>query len=113
MRIFVSGAIGVIGRRVVPVLVSSGLEVTAAGRTVEKCAALASLGAKPVLLDLFAAGAAGRAVAGHDVVINLATHIQPSTMRMLLPWSWRENDRVRREGSTLLVDAAIAGGAKR
>jgi 2-alkyl-3-oxoalkanoate reductase len=74
---------------------------------------LTSLGAKPVLLDLFASGAVRQAVAAHDVVINLATHIPPSTMRMLLPWAWRENDRVRREGSAVLVDAAISGGAKR
>jgi 2-alkyl-3-oxoalkanoate reductase len=83
------------------------------GRNPTKCAGLASLGAKPVLLDLFAPGAVRDAVARHDVVVNLATHIPPSTMRMLLPWAWRENDRVRRVGSAILVDAAIAGGAKR
>ena len=32
---------------------------------------------------------------------------------MLLPWEWRENDRIRREGSAALVDAAIAAGVSR
>ena len=113
MRIFITGATGVIGRRVVPLLVSSGFEVTAAGRDPAKCAALASLGVKPVLLDLFAPDAVREAVAGHDVVVNLATHIPSSSLQILLPWAWRENDRLRKVGAAVLADAAIAGGAKR
>ena len=34
-------------------------------------------------------------------------------LRMLLPWSWRENDRIRREGSAILAEAAIAAGVER
>lgn len=113
MRILITGATGVIGRRVIPLLVSSGLEVTAAARNPAKAAALAKLGTKPVLLDIFSPSAAQQAMAGHDVVVNLATHIPSSSIRMLLPWSWRENDRVRRVGSAVLVDAAIAAGVKR
>jgi nucleoside-diphosphate-sugar epimerase len=112
MRVFVAGATGVIGRRVVPALVAAGHRVTAVGRTQAKRDALARAGAEPIELDLFDADAARRAVAGHHAVINLATHI-PSSMRMLFPGAWRQNDRVRREVSSNLAEAAIAGGAKR
>jgi 2-alkyl-3-oxoalkanoate reductase len=113
MRIFITGATGVIGRRVVPLLVSAGHAVTAVGRNADKCAALLKAGATPVQIDLFDSDAAREAIAGHDAVINLATHIPGSTARMFLPGAWRENDRLRRDAAALLVDAAIAGGAKR
>jgi 2-alkyl-3-oxoalkanoate reductase len=112
MQIFVTGATGVIGRRVMPLLVAAGHQVTAVGRTPDKCAALERLGTDAVQVDLFAADAVRRAVAGHTVVINLTTHI-PSSTTMLLPGAWRANDRIRREASAILVDAAIAGGAER
>ncbi|HEU4643607.1 MAG TPA: NAD(P)-dependent oxidoreductase [Gemmatimonadaceae bacterium] len=113
MRIFVTGATGVIGRRAVPLLVGAGHRVTAVGRTPEKRAALERAGATAVELDLFDGAAARRALAGHEVVINLATHMPPSTFHMMLPGAWRENDRVRRVASNVLVDAAIAAGVRR
>ena len=113
MRIFVTGATGVVGRRAVPQLVAAGHEVTAAGRDPRRLAALQGAGARTLALDVFDREAVQRAVRGHDVVINLATHIPPSAIRTMLPWAWRENDRVRREGSANLVDAALAGGVAR
>jgi len=112
MRIFVAGATGVIGRRVVPELVARGHAVTAMARDAVKADRLIDAGATPVEASLFEPAALASAVAGHDVVINLATHV-PSSRRMFLPGAWRENDRVRREGAANLVDAALAGGAKR
>lgn len=109
MRIFMTGATGVIGRRVVPALVAAGHEVTAAGRSPEKRAQLERMGAAAVEASLFDVDALSRALRGHDVVINLATHI-PEGMRMFMPGGWRENDRVRRIGSANLVSAAIANG---
>jgi nucleoside-diphosphate-sugar epimerase len=108
MRILVTGATGVVGRRVVPMLVKAGHHVTAVVRTPDKRAALAHSGASPIPLDLFDPSHVRSAVAEHDAVVNLATHMPTSTWRMLLPWAWRENDRVRREGSRILVDAAVA-----
>ncbi|MFL5576440.1 MAG: NAD-dependent epimerase/dehydratase family protein [Gemmatimonadaceae bacterium] len=113
MRILVTGATGVIGRRAVPLLAAAGHQVTAAGRNPARRAALERAGATTVALDLFDRDAVRRAVDGHEAVINLATHIPPSSTRMLLPGAWRENDRVRREGSANLVDAALAAGVRR
>ncbi|HEU4629837.1 MAG TPA: NAD(P)-dependent oxidoreductase [Gemmatimonadaceae bacterium] len=112
-RVLVTGATGVVGRRAVPRLVAQGHQVTAVGRTAEKRAQLEALGARAIALDLFDAAAVRRALDGHDAVLNLATHMPPSTVRMLLPWEWRENDRVRREGSATLVEAALAAGVSR
>lgn len=112
MKIFVSGASGVIGRRVVPLLVAAGHGVTAAGRSPEKRAALERLGAIAVEADLFDPESLRGVVEGHDAVVNLATHLARG-WRIFLPGAWKENDRVRRTGSANLVDAAIAGGASR
>ncbi len=113
MRIFVTGASGVVGRRAVPLLVEAGHQVTAVGRSEVKRAALRQQGATAVDLDLFDSRSLRRCLAGHDAIINLATHMPSSTFRMTLPWAWKENDRIRRDASAILVDAAIAEGVQR
>ena len=85
----------------------------AIGRSVSQRAALERQGAEVVDADLFDATALRRVLAGHEAVVNLATHMPSSSMRMLLRWSWRENDRVRRDGSAALVDAALGSGVRR
>jgi nucleoside-diphosphate-sugar epimerase len=113
MRIFLTGATGVIGLRLVPLLVAAHHRVTALGRTAPKRTVLERLGAEPAAVDLFDAWAVRRAVAHHDTVINLATHIPRSSLRMMLPGAWRENDRIRRTGSRILAEAAQAEGVTR
>lgn len=108
MRVFVTGASGVIGRRLVPILVGSGHAVTAVARSSTSRTQLVRLGASVMNVDLFDAPALTAAVADHEAVINLATHIPHSSTQMFLPWSWRENDRLRRVTSRLLVDACLA-----
>jgi nucleoside-diphosphate-sugar epimerase len=112
-RVLVTGATGVVGIRAVPQLVAAGHVVTAVGRSSGSRARLTELGARPVELDLFDRAAVAHAVEGQDAVVNLATHMPSSTFRMMLPWEWRENDRVRREGAAALVDAAMAAGVQR
>ena len=113
MRIFVTGATGVVGAHAIPLLLAKGHSVTAIGRSDAKRAQLEAAGATSVALDIFDRAATREALRGYDVLINLATHMPPSSARMLLPWAWRENDRIRREGSASLVDAAIATGVSR
>jgi nucleoside-diphosphate-sugar epimerase len=110
MRVFVAGATGVLGRRTVRALIAAGHEVTAAVRSPAKAARARSLGATPVEVDLFDADALRAAVAGHDAVCNLATHIPPLA-RAAEPRAWAENTRIRTEGSHNLVDAALAAHA--
>ena len=115
MRIFLTGATGatgVIGRRALPLLIGAGHSVTAVVRRPQSHAELVRAGATPIEVDLFAADAVRKAVAGHDAVVNLATHM-PAGYRAFLPGAWAENDRIRRFASANLVDAAMAGGATR
>jgi len=113
MRILVTGATGVIGRRVVPLLIAGGHQVTAAGRNPERLAALQRAGAAAEPLDLLDREAVRGVVPGHDVLVNLATHIPSSSTRMMLRWSWRQNDRIRRDGSAILAEEASRAGVKR
>ena len=117
-RVFVTGATGEVGRRVVPELIRLGYDVTAVGRSEAKRTTLEKVVATAVASPSNDRGRISRqlasnALAGHSIVINLATHMPPSTMRMMLPWEWHENDRIRREDSAALVDAAIDVGARR
>jgi nucleoside-diphosphate-sugar epimerase len=112
-RIFITGATGVIGVHVVPLLLAQGHDVTAVGRSPEKRTRLQAIGARAIELDTLDIAATTRALDGQSIVINLATHMPASTFRMMLPWEWRENDRVRREGSAALALAARAAGVRR
>lgn len=112
MRIFVAGATGVIGRRLIPMLVSAGSEVTAVARSRAKRDQLERQGATPVEVDLFDALAVKDAVAGHSTVINVATKI-PSGSKIFLPGAFKENIRIRMEASRNLSNAAIATRARR
>jgi nucleoside-diphosphate-sugar epimerase len=109
MRVFVTGATGVVGRRAVPALVAAGHDVTALGRTPEKRAALERAGATAIDVDLFDQHALRQAVAGTEGVINLATAIPPAS-KAIRGSAWRLNDRIRTEASANLVDAALANG---
>jgi nucleoside-diphosphate-sugar epimerase len=112
MRVFVAGATGVLGAAAVRRLVSSGHEVTGIARSEEKRRLLYTLGAEAAQVDLFDARAMRAAIEGHDVVCNLATRI-PSGMAMTRTSAWRENDRIRTEGSAILAKAAADCGALR
>lgn len=107
-----AGATGVVGRRLVPLLVNAGSDVTAVSRSAAKSEQLKKQGATPVTVDLFDPAAVEEAVAGHHTVINMATKI-PSGMKMMLPGAFDENIRIRREASQNLASAAIATRAQR
>jgi uncharacterized protein YbjT (DUF2867 family) len=90
MRIFLTGATGVIGRRVVPELIAQGHKVTAIARSPAKQEFLRQAGTEPSAVDLFDADGLRHAVAGHDAVINLATHMPSSSTRMFFRSAWQE-----------------------
>jgi len=112
MRIFVAGATGVLGRRVVPGLIAAGHDVAAVARTPARADQLRTHGASPIAVDLFDAAAVAAAVRGSDAVINLATAIPP-TGRMLRRSAWKMTGRLRTDASRNLVDAALATGGER
>jgi 2-alkyl-3-oxoalkanoate reductase len=110
MRIFLTGGTGVIGRRVVPLLLAGGHEVTLGMRPHGRRPAPSGVRAVPI--DLFEAASLAPALRGHEVVVNLATHMPSSSTKMLFRSAWRTNDQIRRVGSRYLVDAALENGVR-
>ena len=113
LKILVTGASGVVGRRLVPALAAAGHQVRAMARTDAQRETLARVGAAAVSADLFDPRSLRRATVGCDAVINLATHMPSSGTQMLRRSAWKENDRIRAVGSANLVDAALAEGVGR
>ncbi len=111
MKIFVSGATGVIGRRVVPQLIQAGHQVTGLARTDQKMALLRQSGAAPVRVNLFDPAALGPALTGHGAVANLATNVPPLE-RALEPTAWEIHNRLRNEASHHLTRAAAEVGCQ-
>src|SRR5688572_22756328 len=111
MRVFVAGGTGTLGRPTLGLLRAAGHEVVALARTAERSEELRRLGAEPVVGDLFDLRAMTAAADGCDAIMHLATRIPPlSQMRKLA--NWRDNDRLRSQGASVLVSAALAVKAK-
>jgi UDP-glucose 4-epimerase len=113
MRVFLAGATGVIGIRVVPLLASAGHVVAGMTRSGAKAATLAELGAEPVVCDVFDSQALAEAVASFepDAVMHQLTDL-PDRLDELERYTSR-NDRMRSEGTRNLIAAAEAAGAGR
>ena len=111
MRIFVAGATGVIGIRLVPLLVADGHTVAGMTRTPGKTGQLEALGAEPVVCDVFDAAALTEAVTAFrpDAVMHQLTDL-PDHVSQLAGFAAR-NDRIRTEGTRNLIAAAKAAGA--
>ncbi|MHB1502184.1 MAG: NAD-dependent epimerase/dehydratase family protein [Candidatus Dormibacteria bacterium] len=111
MQIFVAGASGVIGLRVVPLLLAAGHTVAGMTRTPEKAERLRVLGAEPVVCDVFDRDALCSAVAAYrpDVVLHELTDLPDDPTRILELGA--ANSRMRRQGTGNLLAAATAAGA--
>jgi nucleoside-diphosphate-sugar epimerase len=114
MRVFLAGATGVIGNPLVPQLLKAGHEVTAMTRSVLRAAQLEAVGAHPVVCDVFDADGvrAAMADASPDAVLHQMTAL-PARLDWENPSLFDQNNRVRTEGTRILVDAARATGARR
>jgi 2-alkyl-3-oxoalkanoate reductase len=112
MRVFIAGATGAIGKRAVHKLVASGHSVTGVARSPAARTVLERARAAAVNVDLFDRDAVRRAIEGHDAVVNVATHIPRGRIRPFFPSAWAENDRLRREASAILGEAAAVTGAR-
>ena len=111
MRVFLAGASGAIGRPLVRQLIERGHEVV--GMTRLNADAIEALGAQAVVADAFDADAVRSAVdaAQPDVVVNELTDLaKPLNPRKYAEWLAGTN-RLRREGTKNLADAAVTGGA--
>ena len=110
MNIFVAGATGVLGRRLVRQFSERGHQVTGLVRSRAGERLVESLGGTPRFADLFDSAALVHAAEGAEVVIHAATAI-PLKARTRAS-DWEANDRIRGEGTEALVDCAGRVGAK-
>ena len=111
MRVFVAGGTGTLGRPTLELLRAAGHEVRALARSPGRAELLRKLGAEPVVADLFDVRAVTAAVEGAEAIFHLATRIPPiAQMRKLA--AWRDNDRLRSQGASILVSAGLAVKAR-
>jgi NAD(P)H-binding len=113
MRIFLAGASGVLGRRLLPLLRDGGHVVAGMTRSPGKAADLEMLGAEPIVCDVYDRDALSESVVGFkpDAVIDELTDL-PDRFDQLGEHAER-NDRMRSEGTGNLIAAAQAAGAAR
>ncbi|HLR85267.1 MAG TPA: NAD(P)-dependent oxidoreductase [Nocardioidaceae bacterium] len=112
MKVFVTGATGVMGRAVTSALHAAGHQVVGLARHPERTTVLESMNVQPAPGSLFDQQSLAEAMAGCDVVCNMATHVPVSTTG-LRPRAWRVNDRIRSEGSRIVAAAARDAGVPR
>jgi nucleoside-diphosphate-sugar epimerase len=112
-RIFVAGATGVLGVRLVARLVEAGHTVAAMTRSLEKAAGIRKLGAEPVVCDVYDRSALEHAVSafGPDTVIDELSDLPDDVA--LLSSHLEASTRMRREGSRNLLGAARDAGVSR
>lgn len=111
MRIFLAGATGVIGSRLIPLLVTAGHDVAGMTRSERAVPRLLAAGAVPIVCDVFDAAGLVRAVTefGPDVVLHQLTDLPDD--RAALAGAAEANARIRTEGTRNLISAARSAGA--
>jgi len=115
MRVFVAGANGAVGRRLVPMLVARGHHVTGTTTSATSKESIRAMGAEPVVVDGLDAAGIGEAVARAepDAIIHEMTALSGTPdFRHFDRWFALTN-RLRKEGTEHLLAAARASGVKR
>jgi 2-alkyl-3-oxoalkanoate reductase len=115
MRVFLTGASGAIGTRLVPQLIEAGHEVIGTCRAPENADRLRALGAQPVVLDLLDARAVREAVraAAPDAIVHEATALAGVRFARRLDRVFGPTNRLRTEGTDTLLAAARETGVSR
>jgi nucleoside-diphosphate-sugar epimerase len=115
MRVFVAGASGAIGTRLVPQLIDRGYDVIGSHRSPSKAEHLRAFGAEPVTLDLLDPGAVHRAVldARPEAIVHEATALSNVRFTRNMDRTFAQTNRLRTEGTDALLAAANAAGVRR
>ncbi len=115
MKVFVAGATGALGRRLVPRMVAQGHDVTGMTRTPEKEGLLRELGAQPVVADALDPDAVAGAVAAAepDVIVHQLTALSGSIDLRHFERTFAPTNRLRTEGTDNLLAAGRAVGARK
>jgi nucleoside-diphosphate-sugar epimerase len=115
MRVFVAGASGAIGTRLVPQLIEAGHEVIGTSTSPAGADGLRTLGAEAAVLDLLDREAVRRAVLGSspDAIVSEATALRDARFSRNLDRSFGQTNRLRTEGTDALLAAAWEAGVPR
>src|SRR6266849_9149628 len=100
MRVFLAGASGAIGRRLVPLLLRAGHEITGTTRSAEKAGELERAGVTPAVLDVFDREAVIDAMraAQPQITIHQLTDLPRQFDQARLSASYAKNARIRTQG---------------
>jgi nucleoside-diphosphate-sugar epimerase len=114
-KIFLAGATGAIGSRLMPLLLDAGYEVFGTTRSKTKAAALQALGVTSVVVDVFDAPALSRAIAAirPEIVIHQLTDLPANLEPSGIAEGITRTTRIRTEGTRNLVTAALESGTRR
>src|SRR5919109_3371815 len=115
MRVFLAGASGAIGTRLVPQLIDAGHEVIGTCRSPDKAERLSALGAEPVVLDLLDRRAVHEVVldAAPDAILHQATALADIRFSRRFDRTFAQTNRLRTEGTDTLLAAAREAGVSR
>jgi nucleoside-diphosphate-sugar epimerase len=115
MRIFVAGASGALGSRLVPKLNDAGHEVIGTHSSPASAELLRELGARPVTLDLRDQGAVRKAVldSAPEAIVHQATALQGAKFGRSLDKTFAKTNRLRTEGTDALLAAAREAGVRK
>jgi nucleoside-diphosphate-sugar epimerase len=115
MRVFIAGATGAIGRRLVPQLIEHGHEVIGTSRTASRAGQLRALGAEGVVVDLLDPKAVREAVvaAKPDAIVHQGTALAGTTDFKHFDRSFAQTNRLRTEGTDNLLAVAREAGVER
>ena len=115
MKIFLAGATGAIGRRLVSLLLNARYHVIGTTRSTTKVDGLRVAGVDPVVVDVFDAKALSAAVlAAHpDIIVHQLTDPPPGLDPRQMTEGTQRNARMRSQGTQNLVDAALGAGVRR
>jgi nucleoside-diphosphate-sugar epimerase len=115
MKVFVAGATGAMGKRLVPMLVAAGHQVVAMTRSADKTAGLAAAGAQPVVADGLDRAAVMRVVTetAPEVIIHQMTGLAGMKSLKRFDAEFAATNRLRTEGTDNLLAAARAAGVRR
>jgi nucleoside-diphosphate-sugar epimerase len=115
MKIFVTGASGTIGGRLVPQLLDREHGVVGTSTSPDGADRIRALGAEPVVLDLLDPPAVREAVLGAeaDAIVHEATALANVSFSKNLDRSFADTNRLRREGTDVLLAVAKEAGVRR
>lgn len=114
MRVFVAGGTGVVGRRLVPLLVKSGHVVVATTRSSEGVDWLRAIGSEPVVVDGLDGVAVEEAVVGAEpeAVIHQMTGLTGAKSFKRFDAEFAVTNRLRTQGTDHLLQGARAAGVR-